>query len=232
MLALPLRKFAWGIVGLWILNVGVCIFNALVWHVSNLYLLSNIQFGFIAMGIAVAFVEVEGSFMGIGPRGVYHLGLVSGAIALIPTYLIRKRLVGNESNACMLFEWLISLASAALVLALWRNELRPLGRLLSLAPLAYLGRISYGLYVYHSFVLAAVIREWGGSRVDKLLGFFITIAIAAISWHLFEKPINNLKRFAPYSAAMVADNGMQMDKNAATVSDAIAPTSSQSGDEC
>jgi peptidoglycan/LPS O-acetylase OafA/YrhL len=34
----------------------------------------------------------------------------------------------------------------------------------------------------------------------------ITIVLASLSWHLYEKPINNLKRFFPYpSVAKPAD---------------------------
>ncbi|MGZ8218733.1 acyltransferase family protein [Methylomagnum sp.] len=79
-------------------------------------------------------------------------------------------------------------------------------KLLALAPLVYLGRISYGLYVYHIPVLQGPI----GVAVHGFLGLNdpvawrawlvdlpITIGIAALSWRLFEQPILRLKeRFA------------------------------------
>ena len=72
-------------------------------------------------------------------------------------------------------------------------------------PVLYLGRISYGIYLYHLFVAQAVkmlvawrwIPEFGKYPTD-LLNVGLTIAIASASWHLFEKPINDLKRFFPY----------------------------------
>jgi peptidoglycan/LPS O-acetylase OafA/YrhL len=77
------------------------------------------------------------------------------------------------------------------------------GRLLGSAPLVYLGTISYGLYVYHIFVpLAARAlglpfpEERGVWRV--LAVFVVTVAVASLSWHLYEKPINMLKRRFPY----------------------------------
>jgi peptidoglycan/LPS O-acetylase OafA/YrhL len=76
----------------------------------------------------------------------------------------------------------------------------------------YLGKISYGLYVYHNFVfnqyhspnhhpvvrlLNKMIREIDGFNelyvLRVLILFAITTAVAALSWHFIEKPINNLK---------------------------------------
>ncbi|GAB3994750.1 acyltransferase [Spirosoma daeguense] len=76
----------------------------------------------------------------------------------------------------------------------------------------YLGRISYGLYLYHNFVFNVyhtqpthfTLRAW--RRITDILPFlnssyffqfsfflFLTILLATISWYLIEKPINNLK---------------------------------------
>ena len=66
---------------------------------------------------------------------------------------------------------------------------------LSLAPVAYLGRISYGLYAFHIPILHGWINEvpyafliprpWGSLA--------LTILVAALSWRYFEGPINRLK---------------------------------------
>ena len=80
------------------------------------------------------------------------------------------------------------------------------GRLLEMAPLVYLGKISYGVYVYHLFVrdgLAAqgIGNDWSGpgsTTAHFLLLTACTVALASVSWFCFEKPINNLKRYFPY----------------------------------
>ena len=78
------------------------------------------------------------------------------------------------------------------------------GRVLEMSVLRYLGRISYGLYVYHA-LLQDWIHQYGEARgVHWGTGSFfvaasaITIIVAAISWHLFERPINDLKNRFPY----------------------------------
>ena len=78
-----------------------------------------------------------------------------------------------------------------------------------LPPLRWLGRYSYGLYVYNSiFILAAdglalhsKLVAWTGSAIGRLL--YIAIAVVStvgtswLSWHLFEKHFLGLKRFFP-----------------------------------
>lgn len=76
----------------------------------------------------------------------------------------------------------------------------------------YMGRISYGLYLFHNFVFNHfhtqpthfTVRAW--RRLSDLMPFLnssyffqfsfylaLTIALATVSWFLIEKPINNLK---------------------------------------
>lgn len=71
--------------------------------------------------------------------------------------------------------------------------------------LSYLGKLSYGLYVFHSpviwFLLALQLRYSKQLQLSLYLGqartyfvvLIITTIISCISFHLFEKPINNLK---------------------------------------
>jgi peptidoglycan/LPS O-acetylase OafA/YrhL len=76
------------------------------------------------------------------------------------------------------------------------------------APLVYLGRVSYGLYILHPYMPDMVGKVFRLLRLPSvaplgpifLLGLNLTalIALCSLSWHFFEKKINNLKRFFPY----------------------------------
>ncbi|WEX75325.1 acyltransferase [Sinorhizobium numidicum] len=96
------------------------------------------------------------------------------------------------------------------------------GRMAELPAFTALGRISYGVYLYHAIVLALVVKaqpwlpvnvsEQGAGRV--LVAGAATLLIASISWLTFEKPLNELKRHFPYvrpgsrgSAAVPVDCG-------------------------
>ncbi len=93
------------------------------------------------------------------------------------------------------------LAGACLVFGLWRTTNPLLVWPLSFAPIAYLGRISYGLYAFH----LPVLRGYG--QIEIPYAFYIpqiyrqlitTIVLAALSWRFFEGPINRWKdRFDP-----------------------------------
>ena len=78
----------------------------------------------------------------------------------------------------------------------------------------YLGKISYGIYVYHQFIynpydftpsswtfpLWKMASPWLGDHYLAKFGLFflVTILIASLSWYLFEKPINQLKEYFGY----------------------------------
>jgi peptidoglycan/LPS O-acetylase OafA/YrhL len=75
-------------------------------------------------------------------------------------------------------------------------------RVLDSKPLAYLGKISYGLYVYHLGVIFLLYRLLGPSLtmskglsqfVLMLLEFAATFIVASLSYRFLEKPILSLK---------------------------------------
>jgi peptidoglycan/LPS O-acetylase OafA/YrhL len=64
-------------------------------------------------------------------------------------------------------------------------------------PLNYLGKISFGLYMYHTPVLDWLVLRAGikhDDPVKPLIATIITIIIAALSYELFEKQILKLKK--------------------------------------
>ncbi len=65
-----------------------------------------------------------------------------------------------------------------------------------LAPIRYLGTISYGVYLWHMLVLISIISWVPGISGGKLAAGCImaTLVLASLSWHLIEKPnINQYK---------------------------------------
>ncbi|MDX8491722.1 acyltransferase [Mesorhizobium sp. VK22B] len=87
-----------------------------------------------------------------------------------------------------------------------------LGRLAELRPLLSLGRISYGVYLYHPILLAYAVKAqpWIPLNVSEqgpgrfLVAGTATLIVASLSWMFFEKPLNGLKRYFPYVARPVA----------------------------
>jgi len=95
------------------------------------------------------------------------------------------------------------LCGAALVLVLAKAD-RP--SLWTFAPLRALGRYSYAIYLFH-----LPVRTWAARRLLKpmpygqlryvatfAVTFAVSIALAIVSWHLFEKQLLKLKSRFPY----------------------------------
>jgi peptidoglycan/LPS O-acetylase OafA/YrhL len=76
------------------------------------------------------------------------------------------------------------------------------GKVLTLRPVVYLGKISYGIYLYHMVIPWLARRTFGLSLQPSVGGFvaklLLTIGIASLSWYVIEKPIGALKRYWSY----------------------------------
>jgi peptidoglycan/LPS O-acetylase OafA/YrhL len=78
-------------------------------------------------------------------------------------------------------------------------------RFLEVKPLAALGRISYGFYLYHAFIpdfarspriialFGAEGIPWWARWLCVVAGFSLTVGLAKLSWHFIEAPILKLK---------------------------------------
>ena len=103
-----------------------------------------------------------------------------------------------DTSVALVFAWLIASAS--------RGFGGLLGSFLRMKPLVYLGKITYGIYVYHLFmplIVLPLVRKIGISLNEQGPGNFIfssaaTVLVASLSWRFLESPMNNLKRFFEY----------------------------------
>lgn len=115
------------------------------------------------------------------------------------------RIVAKDLAYALLSVWLVDRARAGMG--------GRAGRLLTWRPLVYLGTISYGVYLLHDFVRPALralgLGAWlptEGGWLQLLCVTGLTLPTAALSWHLFEKPLNDLKRHFPYVRKLPAKN--------------------------
>ena len=107
----------------------------------------------------------------------------------------------EDTGAALIFCWLIFGAS--------RGFGGLPGRLLGSRPIVYLGKTSYGIYIYHFLVpvaFAEAARRLNMHYEDRgfvnfIVTAVVTFCVAALSWHLFERPINGLKRHFRYESA-------------------------------
>ncbi|MHB1444261.1 MAG: acyltransferase family protein, partial [Acidimicrobiales bacterium] len=87
----------------------------------------------------------------------------------------------------------VAAAACAVIASLSLDPGGPLARALSLRPARYVGRLSYGLYLYHWPLFLALDHARTGLTGPGLLGLRLvaTGATAAASFHLIEEPIRS-----------------------------------------
>ena len=87
-----------------------------------------------------------------------------------------------------------ALLTVALIVHLNNVRTTGVGALLSWAPLVWIGKVSYGAYLFHYPVIMVLMdRTDLGSRLLFVVATVITLAISALSWQYVERPALRLK---------------------------------------
>ncbi len=128
------------------------------------------------------------------------VGAVAAPIALAYLVFVARVRPGGDSldNDRRYLEWgslTFALAAAILVLACVRSSDQWLPRLLSARPLVAIGKVSYGLYLWH-FPVILVVDERLPDASDLVRGSTVVAATAVatlLSWFLVERPFLSLK---------------------------------------
>jgi hypothetical protein len=120
-------------------------------------------------------------------RALATAGIVGSAVLVIGLHAV-------QGNGPFLYEGgflLVALATAAVVLLVTVQPRHPLSRALAWDPLRYIGRVSYGLYLYHWPVFLVLTQLRTGLRGPVLLAtrFGATFLAAHLSFRLVENPI-------------------------------------------
>jgi peptidoglycan/LPS O-acetylase OafA/YrhL len=159
----------------------------------------------LSLGASLAFEEAEGGAAADGRQAMRVLGI--GVIAVVADNIGRKVGVPPAGDYYWCFV-LIGYAAFAFgaIAALVHGKNKVVGllrRFLSLPPLRYLGRISYGLYLYHYpilflFGLSPYRLEHVGTTFGRAATALVTIFVTAhLSFRYLESPLLRLKRRRP-----------------------------------
>ncbi|MEY4338478.1 MAG: hypothetical protein RLZ14_328, partial [Actinomycetota bacterium] len=179
-----LRTVRWWLVGLAVAGVAAAPLVAWLWGANAAYWATPARLGEILVGGALAACVMQRSVGGrlVPWLGAAGLGVILWATAAWPS-----------SGGPAYQGWLgvFSLASAALILALQAPGV--LRRAFSWRPLVHLGRISYGVYLYHWPVFAMLTRGRLGIEGWSLfaLRMMVTLAVAELSYVLLEQPVRS-----------------------------------------
>lgn len=171
----------------------------------TIYTSSLVNFGMIAFGgwcalsMAPRGTEGRSGWAIVLPLGLYAVVAVGGHLAKLPVPLL---------------QFTPALVGIALI-AVARNQASWAVAALEVAPLKFLGRISYGFYVYHPMValnmLVPAARIFGirlpfPERGAAVISFIVAVSVAWASWRFIERPLLSRRfgRDAPLTAAIGA----------------------------
>lgn len=148
-----------------------------------------------------------GALLVLRPRGLTYLSSLVIPIVLLDVsgnYARDSQLVNTVGYS------LNALASTGVIALALRGG--RFARTLEWRPIKYVGRISYGMYLYHPLCLMAAsmaVPKWGSGWVGGVLQAgavsALTVSVASVSFYLFEQPIGRLKKkFEPLNKRTVS----------------------------
>ena len=120
------------------------------------------------------------------------LRVASIAGALVVLYVEWR--VPRESDA--MFRWFFPLATLAIAAFVWDIYTTTLSRrlaFLEIAPLVWLGQLSYGVYLWHYPLLRFSIVHGPGGVLGQFLWIVPTLLVSAASYYFLEQPLVNRK---------------------------------------
>ncbi len=208
LLAVKDRHVPWAIGGL--VTVGVVSrLVRTVWFPADPWSLVLLPLNATSLGAGAWLAWREHGRRGLSPSTLRGMGAAMGvwALAVVAPW------AGWASRWWLDVQHLSAVvAMTALVWAAAVGLRGPAGALLGWGPVVYVGRITYGVYVYHNLVRLLVLPALQGVGIDPHQGgwallvyalgqLVTTLAIAGLSFHLVEQPFDRLKRLVPYRRA-------------------------------
>ncbi|MBF6555137.1 MAG: acyltransferase [Acidimicrobiales bacterium] len=221
------RTFARGLRALLVLSIAGAAASAIEMialygpqaNITRLYFGTDTHAQSILIGAVLACVmtmlQRHRGEMGMAPRarsspsqiGLTIVGLAGIAGTLTLTYALQ----GTDAIAYHGAFTLSALSAAAIITAAVCVRGGVMARLLSLAPLVWLGTISYGAYLWHYPVYLFLDAQHTGLTGIALLAvrFALTFVLAAASYYLVERPVmygtfwRSLKAVGPATVALV-----------------------------
>lgn len=200
-LCLPPRALPWILA----ITLGVAVFTwspigALPTVLERTNILQSLDS--LAIGAALALAQHRGASLDWFVRTAWP----AAALCLAGLLLVVVRQQALFDNIEFLVHELMNWTFAAIMLVAARGYRGPVGAMLDNAAIQYVGRISYGIYVYHHFLLYWYVDyaernglpelEWNLWLSVRL--FVVSTAVAALSWHLIEAPLQRLRRHLAY----------------------------------
>ncbi len=199
------RRFDLGIYAIAAVSFGLSIYVTLRYP-SAAYYLPHTRAWELLLGVMLAldgFPRIHRPFM-------RHTAGIAGAVLIFAAVWFFRPWTPYPGVAA-----LAPCAGAALIIAAGRTGPNLVGRILSIGPINFIGRISYSLYLWHWPVIACAaygvtLMKGLGRHQNQALLFGVSMVLAVISWRFVEMPFRSgflsaglHKTFAGATAAVI-----------------------------
>lgn len=167
-------------------------------------------FDTLGMGALLAILSQSINLRVTTTRYLIRWALPIGLVGVVLLVLAETYAVYWQANI-VLFDFAMALVFCWLIDSATRGFMGITGAILESRPMTYLGKISYGIYVYHPFMPSMckyLFEKAGISLPGGWFNFSIyaaaTLTVSSLSWYLIEQPINNFKRYFQYDLSSVS----------------------------
>ncbi|MDX1972017.1 MAG: acyltransferase [Candidatus Sumerlaeia bacterium] len=170
---------------------------------------THTRFDGLLMGCLVGLNATNPTLIANGRRWGFSLSALLGILILALSVPITQSSIVNGTidgfrqfsnpTAQLLYFPLLSLFYTTLLMGIYLQRGHWISRLVDTEPLRYLGRLSYGIYIYHMPVLWAYLNTWGTveSFAEQLLFwilyFPVPVLMAHVSMTYYERHFLNMK---------------------------------------
>ena len=167
---------------------------------SRIYLGTDTRAGALFIGVALALTAAAG--LVFRREGAHRLLTTSAWVAVGITLVLLQTENFHHRSAYYGFFTLASLCFAVILAHLVQSPAGLLARMLSWRPLARCGLIAYGLYLWHwplmimTWTEIPSLRSWP-EPVLLVFWVLVSLAVAATSWVLVERPMLRLAARLP-----------------------------------
>jgi len=180
----------------------------LPWDPMALSLMPPESFAFIALGGIACLAQAHDPIFGVLTRGAFAL---ASGVVFVTVFVLTRASYDSHTGTPESIYLLGLLACGSLVAWTAQKQGSLAVRMLELAPLRWLGTISYGFYVYHPLVPERwrVARWFSADWVNAIpavvwvtLELAAALTIAHLSWVYFERRFLSLKKKSPKAPAL------------------------------
>ena len=168
----------------------------------------------LLFGAAAAFAFKYGSFGVFGRRILGSLAVAAAALLGLHLFGGIVASVHSSSLSSIASYSAVGMLSAVLILGLAAapEHFHLLSIVLAWRPIRYLGKISYGLYLWH-YVLFGIMDYWQILVRNPLARFVIAVLVSAASYQALEKPWLRVKDRFSYRARDLSTQTFGVDRS-------------------